>query len=89
MRKNNGTKRNQETFGIDKNVSLIGINCELTMTLMRCTNIYIYVSKYTIKNIKKFSHTWEQILVKKTAISLFSYKLHPLRILVFYINDLI
>ena len=35
MRKNNGTKRNQETFRIDKNVRLIAINRELTMTLMR------------------------------------------------------
>ena len=35
MRKNNWTKRNQGTFRIDKNVQLIAINRELTMTLMR------------------------------------------------------
>ena len=35
MRTNNGTKRNQGTFSIDKNVRLIAINRELTMTLMR------------------------------------------------------
>ena len=35
MRKYNGTKRSQGTFKIDKNVRLIAINRELTMTLMR------------------------------------------------------
>ena len=50
--KNNGTKWNQGTFRIDKNVWLIVINCELTMTLMQLiaikylnrltTLIYIY-----------------------------------------------
>ena len=34
IRKNNGAKRNQGTFRIDKNVRLIPINCELTMTLI-------------------------------------------------------
>ena len=35
MKKYNGTKKNQGTFRIDKNVRLIAINRELTMTLMR------------------------------------------------------
>jgi len=35
MRKNKGTKRNQETFRTDKNVRLIAINHKLTMTLIQ------------------------------------------------------
>jgi len=43
MRKNNGTKRNQETFRIDKNVRLIAINRKLTMTLIRLIVIDYFI----------------------------------------------
>jgi len=39
MRKNNGTKRNQETFRIDKNVRLIVIKY-----FNRLTALYIYIN---------------------------------------------